>query len=51
LEIGTFEIPKVPKEATSVEIHASDLALILSGIDLSAKRRKRYSRPAPADAK
>ena len=51
LEVGTFEIPKVPREATSVEIHASDLALILSGIDLSAKRRKRYSRPAPTNAK
>ena len=34
-----------------VEIRVGDLALILGGIDLAAKRRKRYARPATADAK
>jgi transposase len=50
LEVGTFEFPKVPVEATSVEVRAADLALILSGIDLAAKRRHRYARPAAANA-
>jgi transposase len=48
LEAGTFEFPQVTTATTSVEIRASDLALILSGIELSARRRKRYVRPAPA---
>jgi transposase len=46
LEAGTFEFPKVTSTTTSVEVRASDLALILSGIELGAKRRKRYVRPA-----
>lgn len=45
LERGTFEFPKA--DAAGVEITATDLALILGGIDLgSAKKRKRYSRAA-----
>jgi transposase len=50
LEVGTFELPKVTGAVSNVEIRASDLALILSGIDLAAKRRKRYLRPAPTNA-
>jgi transposase len=46
LEAGTFEFPKVTATTTSVEVRASDLALILGGIELGAKRRKRYARPA-----
>jgi transposase len=46
LEAGTFEFPKVTSTTTSVEVRASDLALILSGIELGAKCRKRYVRPA-----
>ncbi len=51
LEGGTFEVPTVTGSVSAVEIRASDLALILSGIDLAAKRRKRYTRPAPTIAK
>jgi transposase len=47
LEVGTFEFPKRTGHEASVEIRASELALILSGIDLGAKRRKRYARPMP----
>jgi transposase len=44
LERGTFQFPKA--SADGVEITATDLALILGGIELgSAKRRPRYARP------
>jgi transposase len=44
LERGTFQFPKA--SAAGVEITATELALILGGIDLgSAKRRPRYARP------
>lgn len=44
LEEGTFRLPS--KNATqSVEIKASELAMLLAGIDLtSIKRRKRFTR-------
>ena len=45
LESGTFEMLKPEGEAATVEIDATELALLLSGVSLkSAKRRKRYSR-------
>ena len=45
LEKGTFTFPTA--DTTEVSISATELAMILSGIDLgSAKRRPRYDRPA-----
>lgn len=49
LEQGTFQFPtdiaRGDKQATGVEITESELALLLSGIDLSSvKRRKRYAK-------
>ena len=45
LEEGTFKLPKVRDGQTSVELRASELAMILDGIDLSSvKRVKRYGR-------
>ena len=47
LEEGTFKLPKVNAGQTSVELRASELAMILDGIDLSSvKRVKRYRREA-----
>jgi transposase len=47
LEAGTYELPAVGDAAEGVEIDATALALLLSGVELkSAKRRKRYSRVA-----
>ncbi len=47
LEIGSFQIPAAPAKAVAVEMTATQLSLILSGIDLgSARQRKRYRRPA-----
>ena len=47
LEAGTYQLPVVAEGAPGVEIDATQLALLLNGVDLrSAKRRKRYSRVA-----
>lgn len=45
LEAGTFEMLRPEGEAETIEIDATQLALLLSGVCLaSAKRRKRYAR-------
>jgi transposase len=53
LEEGTFKLPRVPTESGSaaprhgVELKASELAMLLEGIDLkSIKRTKRYEHGA-----
>jgi transposase len=44
LERGTFQRPPGAPNGTQVEIDATDLALLLSGIELaSVKRRRRYA--------
>jgi transposase len=44
LERGTFQRPRCPPSGVQVEMDATDLALLLSGIELtSVKRRPRYS--------
>jgi transposase len=44
LERGTFQRPRCPAGAAQVEMDATDLALLLSGIELaSVKRRPRYA--------
>jgi transposase len=44
LERGTFQRPRCPANADHVLMDATDLALLLSGIELaSVKRRRRYS--------
>jgi transposase len=43
---GAFEFPKVIGAASGVEISATDLALILGGVALNARRRMRYTRTA-----
>lgn len=43
LEQGVFKLPRVVGEAMSVELRASELAMLLDGIDLrSIKRIARY---------
>jgi transposase len=45
LEEGTFRVPAVAGGGTSVELKASELAMLLEGIDLrSLKRTKRFGR-------
>jgi len=45
LEEGAFKLPRIDSDAKSVELRASELAMMLDGIDLrSVKRVKRYSR-------
>ena len=44
LERGTFQKPPCPPDADHVLMDATDLALLLSGIELtSVKRRRRYA--------
>jgi transposase len=43
LEEGVFKLPRIAPEQKSVELRASELAMMLDGIDLkSVKRVKRY---------
>ena len=45
LEEGTFKLPKTDAAQGSVELRASELAMLLDGIDLrSVKRARRYAR-------
>ena len=44
LERGTFQRPHCPEDADHLLMDATDLAILLSGIELtSVKRRRRYS--------
>ena len=46
LEVGVFKLPRAEANAGSVVLRASELAMILDGIDLSRlKRLPRYERP------
>ena len=46
LEQGTFRLPEIAAEANSIEIDATQLVLILGGLELAgAQRRKRYALP------
>jgi transposase len=47
LEKGTFRMPAAKPDATSIQLKASELAMLLEGIDLrSIKRRARFQRSA-----
>ncbi len=49
LESGSFERPRPATDGATVELDATDLALILAGVELkSAKRRPRYQLPGTA---
>lgn len=51
LEEGTFRLPRTGSEVSGVELKASELAMLLEGIDLkSIKRVKRYKRRAKTTA-
>jgi transposase len=44
LEEGTFRLPAAKNAGASVELKASELAMLLAGIDLtSIKRRRRFA--------
>jgi transposase len=49
LEEGTFKLPRLDGSGASVELRASELAMMLDGIDLkSIRRTRRFQREAPA---
>jgi len=39
LEVGTFRLPRVPTDDAGVELKASELAMLLDGIDLRSVKR------------
>jgi transposase len=46
LEAGSFQVPQRVAPGAAVELKAAQLAMLLSGIDLTnARQRKRYRRP------
>jgi transposase len=52
LEAGVFKLPKVEAGMRSVELRASELAMVLDGIDVSRlKRVTRYDRSSSVDQK
>jgi transposase len=51
LEEGTFRVPAPQDGGASVELRASELAMLLEGIDLGRiKRRHRFRYPVPPQA-
>jgi transposase len=49
LEVGVFKLPRLAPGTRSVELKASELAMLLNGIDLSKlKRTPRYQSPSGA---
>jgi transposase len=52
LETGVFKLPRVEAGARSVELRASELAMVLDGIDVSRLRRMpRYEHPSQSAEK
>jgi transposase len=52
LEAGVFKVPRMSEGARSVELRASELAMILDGIDVSKlKRTPRYERAQSSEEK
>ena len=50
LESGVFKLPRVQEGARSVELRASELAMVLDGIDVSKLQRvPRYTRISNAN--
>ncbi|MGA3134203.1 MAG: IS66 family insertion sequence element accessory protein TnpB [Terracidiphilus sp.] len=51
LESGVFKLPRVQDGARSVELRASELAMILDGIDMTKlKRVPRYERTSVSNS-
>jgi transposase len=52
LETGVFKLPRMAPGGRSVELRASELAMLLDGIDMAKlKRVPRYERPAQGGVK
>lgn len=46
---GGFQLPAVDKKRVKVEMEAAQLAMLLDGIDLNAKRLARWNPPEGID--
>ena len=50
LERGRFQLPAVDEKRVKVEMEAAQLAMLLDGIDLNAKRLARWNPPEGIDS-
>ncbi len=50
LERGRFQLPAVDVKRVKVEMEATQLAMLLDGIDLNAKRLERWNPPEGIDS-
>ena len=50
LERGRFQLPSVDEKRVKVEMEAAQLAMLLDGIDLNAKRLARWNPPDGIDS-
>ena len=50
LERGRFQLPAVDAKRVKVEMEATQLAMLLDGIDLNAKRLERWNPPEGIDS-
>ena len=50
LERGRFQLPVVDEKRVKVEMEAAQLAMLLDGIDLNAKRLARWNPPEGIDS-
>ena len=48
LEIGSYEVPRHAPETKQLRLDATQLALLLGGVQLDAARRRRYTPPLAA---
>ncbi len=49
LERGRFQLPTIDEKRVKVEMEAAQLAMLLDGIDLNAKRLARWTPPGGID--
>jgi transposase len=49
LERGQFKLPHIDPSSTAVEIDATQLAMLLDGIDFGRVRRPEHWTPPPSD--
>jgi transposase len=48
LERGRFRAPRITKDGRAIEMDATELAMLLDGIDVRRVRRAEHWRPPPA---
>ncbi len=50
LEVGVFKLPRIAPGSNSIELRASELAMLLDGIDMAKLKRVPRYEPLPKDS-